>query len=108
MYCYFNKNAHCCLSAVDGVDYNGLMRQVLSFSPGVTRLCVNITILDDNVYEEQTNMFGVLLLPTDPVVTYRIKNANVSIINSNREFISIAIFEKLLVLYSLNFILWVA
>ena len=80
---------------MDGVDYNGLGRQVLSFSSGVTRLCVNITILDDDMYEEQADVFGVVLSTTDPVVAYGIKNATISIINSNREFILVAILDKI-------------
>ena len=73
------------LSTEDGIDYNGLVKKVLSFSPGIARLCVNVTILDDDVYEEQNDVFGVVLSMSDPVVTYIIENATVSIINSDRE-----------------------
>ena len=74
-----------CLSTDDGIDYNGLVKQVLSFSAGISKLCVNITILDDDVYEEQNDLFGVVLSISDPVVTYIIENATVTIINSDRE-----------------------
>ena len=74
------------LSTNDGIDYDALVKQVLSFSPGISRLCVNITILDDDVYEEQNDyLFGVVLSISDPVVTYIIENATVTIINSDRE-----------------------
>ena len=85
LYMLLILNCYNYLSTDDGIDYNGLVKQVLSFSPGISKLCVNITILDDDVYEEQNDLFGVVLPISDPVVTYIIENATVTIINSDRE-----------------------
>ena len=69
---------------VDDLDYTGV-EQTLLFSPTVRRLCFNITILDDDVYEEQNDVFRVVLSSTYPVVSYGVQNATVFIISSDSE-----------------------
>ena len=68
----------------DELDYTGV-EQTLSFGPTVRRLCFNITILDDDVYEEQSDVFRVSLSSTYPVVSYGVQNATVYIVSSDRE-----------------------
>ena len=62
------------------------MEQTLSFNPGIARLCLNITILDDNVYEGQNEEFGVMLHTSDPVVSYIVRTISFFILDTDGEF----------------------
>ena len=45
---------------IDGADYLGVVEDLV-FGPGINRVDVNISIIDDNTYEPDTETFRVLL-----------------------------------------------
>ena len=70
----------------DGEDYHADPR-VLVFSPGVDRVCFNVSIINDNRYELNEDFF-VNLTTTDPQVDISPITAVVTIMDDDSKWFS--------------------
>lgn len=68
----------------DPDDYLGL-NEMLIIEAGERRSCVNITILEDQVYELNSQMFSVCISSSDPVVMTAFDKSFVTIVDSTGE-----------------------
>ena len=66
------------------IDYIGVETTFL-LTPNNTNQCLNITVIDDDAYEKQNEIFRVVLSSDDPIVRYRVKSATISIVSSDRK-----------------------
>ena len=72
------------LYADNEIDYIGV-DTTLFFTRNNTNQCLNITVIDDDAYEEQNEIFRVVLSSDDSIVRYRIKSATIFIVSSDRK-----------------------
>ena len=58
-------SVHGAATLIDGEDYLGVVRELV-FGPGINRVDVNISIIDDNTYEPDSETFRALLRLVTP------------------------------------------
>lgn len=70
---------------LDPLDYFGIS-QDLALSPGLIRLCIDITIVPDAVVEN-SEMFTVSILVSDPTVQVTTSSAQVTILDGSSKWV---------------------
>ena len=72
-------------SHTDPDDYEGVSMSLEIPADG-DRVCINISIVDDNLYEDLEEIFSVCIDSDDDLVTVAFSKAEVTIVDNNGEY----------------------